>query len=161
MAAASSNSSSGSRILVTNRKARRDFLVLKDIECGIELCGTEVKSVRAAKASLGESFAEIRNGEVLLQSLRIEPYSHGNQFNHDPVRPKRLLLHRREINQLIGLVSEKGMTLIPLELYLRRGRVKVKLGLCKGKTGLDKRETLKRRTAEREAQRAISEHMGR
>ncbi len=161
MAAASSNQSSGTRVLVTNRKARRDFQILKDIECGIELRGTEVKSIRSAKASLAESFAEIKGGEVNLQGLRVEPYSHGNQFNHDPMRPKRLLLHRREIDQLNGQVAEKGMTLVPLELYLRRGRVKVKLGLCKGKTGMDKRESLKQKTAEREAQRAISEHMGR
>ena len=146
------------RNLATNRRARRDYLVLETLEAGLELQGTEVKSIRDGKVSLNESFAEVQHRELFAHGLRIEPYSHGNQFNHDPLRPKRLLLHRREIARLGSEAAEKGMTLIPLRLYLKRGRVKLELGLCRGKHHHDKREDLKRRTADREAQRAIREH---
>jgi len=120
--------------LATNRKARRDFHVLETFECGVELVGTEVKSIRAGKLSLAESYARVEDGQMLVHGLRIEPYTHGNQFNHDPLRPKRLLLHRKEIDRL---------------------------ALARGKDVRDKRETLRRRTADREAQRAIAEHKGR
>ena len=147
--------------LATNRKARRDFHVLETFECGVELVGTEVKSIRAGKLSLAESYARVEDGQMLVHGLRIEPYTHGNQFNHDPLRPKRLLLHRKEIDRIDGQVREKGHTLVPLKLYLKRGRVKLELALARGKDVRDKRETLRRRTADREAQRAIAEHKGR
>jgi len=147
--------------LATNRKARRDVHVLETFECGVELVGTEVKSIRAGKLSLAESYARVENGQMLVHGLRIEPYTHGNQFNHDPLRPKRLLLHRKEIDRIDGQVREKGHTLVPLKLYLKRGRVKLELALARGKDVRDKRETLRRRTADREAQRAIAEHKGR
>ena len=144
--------------LASNRRARHEFHILDTIECGMELKGTEVKSVRAGKVSLKESFGSIQNREIYLLNLRIEPYSHGNKFNHDPIRPKRLLLHRVEIDRLQAQVNEKGCTLIPLKLYLKGGRVKVALALAKGKDVQDKREAMKRRTADREAQRSIAEH---
>jgi SsrA-binding protein len=146
------------RDLVTYRKARHDYQVLDTLECGLALQGTEVKSLREGKASLAQSFADVQGGEVFVNGLRIEPYSHGNVHNHDPSRPKKLLLHRREIQRLAAQVAEKGYTLIPLRLYLKAGRVKLELALCKGKDVHDKRETLKRRTADREALRAIAEH---
>lgn len=151
----------GPQALATNRKARRDYQILEKLEAGIELRGTEVKSIRAGKASLGESYARVEGNEVILHGLHIEPYAHGNRFNHDPVRPRRLLLHKQEISRLHGQVAVKGRTLVPLRLYLKRGRVKVELGLGKGKHDQDKRETLKRRTADREAQRAIADRMRR
>jgi SsrA-binding protein len=153
--AASSPSSSPPRNLATNRRVRRDYEILESLETGIELRGTEVKSVRDGKVSLNESFASVEGRQVFAQNLRIEPYTHGNQFNHDPLRPKRLLLHRAEITRLGSHVAEKGLTLVPLRLYLKRGKVKLELGLARGKHQHDKREDLKRRTADREADRAI------
>lgn len=133
----------------------RDYAVLERIEAGIELVGTEVKSVRAGRANLTGGFATVENGELVLQAVNISPYEHGNRFNHDPVRPRRLLLHAREIARLAASVSQKGLTLLPLKLYFKRNWLKVELGLCKGKKYGDKRETLKKRTAEREARRAV------
>ena len=156
--AASKNKATTPSSLASNRRARREFHILDTIECGVELKGTEVKSIRAGKVSLNESFGSARNREIYLFNLRIEPYSHGNKFNHDPIRPKRLLLHRVEIDRLQAQVNEKGRTLIPLKLYLKGGRVKVALALAKGKDVQDKREAMKRRTADREAQRSIAEH---
>jgi SsrA-binding protein len=157
MAGPNDSKAAGPQALATNRKARRDYQILEKLEAGIELRGTEVKSIRAGRASLAESFARVENDEVILHGLHVEPYPHGNRFNHDPLRPRRLLLHKQEIRRLYGLVSIKGRALVPLRLYLRRGRVKVELGLAKGKHAADKRETIKRRTADREAQRAIAE----
>ena len=151
----------GPQALATNRQARRDFHILEQLEAGIELQGTEVKSIRAGKASLAQSYARVEGDEVILHGLHVEPYAHGNRFNHDPVRPRRLLLHRQELRRLHGQVAVKGQTLVPLRLYLKRGRVKVELGLGKGKHDRDKRETLKRRTADREAQRAIADRIRR
>ena len=122
------------------------------------LVGTEVKSLRDRQASISESFARIVNEEVLLYNMQINPYEHGNRFNHDPDRPRRLLLHRREIDRLRAQIELKRRTLIPLSVYLKRGLVKVEIGLCKGKQQLDKREELKRRAADREAERAIARH---
>ena len=156
--AASGKKASASASLASNSRARREYHILDTIECGVELKGTEVKSIRAGKVSLKESFGAVQNGEVVLFNLRVEPYSHGNQFNHDPIRPKRLLLHRAEIIRIHAQVTRKGQTLVPLRLYLKRGRVKVALALARGKDVVDKRETLKRRTADREAQRAIAIH---
>lgn len=154
----SNTSHSGSTNIATNRKAFRDYHILERMEAGIQLRGTEVKSIRARRVSLNESYAKVEGNELVLHNLHIEPYDHGNVFNHDPIRPRRLLLHRSEIRRLVGQIAEKGRTLIPLSLYLKRGLVKVEIALCTGKQHKDKRETLKRRTAEREAQRAIAEH---
>ncbi len=126
------------------------------LETGIELRGTEVKSIRAGEASLRECHARVEGGNLILDGMHVQPYSHGNVHNHEPTRPRRLLAHRSEIDRLAGQVSLKGCTLIPLRLVLRRGRVKVDLGICRGKQQADKRETLRRRTAEREAQRAMA-----
>ncbi|MBU0677726.1 MAG: SsrA-binding protein SmpB [Verrucomicrobia bacterium] len=144
-----------SKAAATNRKARRDYHVLQKLEAGIELRGTEVKSLRQGRVSLGEGYARIERGEVVLHGVHILPYEHGNIHNHDPLRPRRLLLHSHEIAKLIGLVQEKGCTLVPLRLYFKKGRAKIELGVCKGKHTQDKREDLKRKTADREAERAI------
>lgn len=142
--------------MAQNRRARHEFHIEETFEAGIELRGTEVKSLRAGEASLAESFAQIENREAWLRDLHIAPYRCGNQFNHDPKRPRRLLLHRREIEKLAGALATEGLTLIPLKIYFKRGRAKVEIGLCRGKHFEDKRETLKRREADREARRAMS-----
>jgi SsrA-binding protein len=142
--------------LATHRKALHDYFVLERIEAGIALRGTEVKAVRGGAASLVGSFARIEDDGVWLQGVTIPPYEYGNRFNHEPTRPRRALLHRREIRRLQAHTEQKGHALIPLALYLRRGRVKVEIGVCKGKRQEDKRETLRRKTADREAQRAIA-----
>jgi len=143
------------RKLAINRRALHDYHVLDRLEAGIELRGTEVKSVRSGQVSLAGSFARVESGQVWLCNLSIPPYAHGNRFNHDPLRVRRLLLHRRQIDRLQGETELKGHTLIPLSLYLRRGWVKVELGICRGKRQADKRGSLRRREAEREAQRVL------
>jgi SsrA-binding protein len=144
------------RRLADNRKAFRDYFVLERFEAGIELRGTEVKSARAGHVSLASAFASVDNGEIILRDLNINPYDHGNRFNHDPARPRRLLMHRREIDRLQGQVEQKRLTLIPLSVYLKKGFVKIELGLCRGKQQQDKREDIKRRDANRDAQRAMA-----
>ena len=144
------------RRLVSNRKALRDYSVIDRLEAGIALQGTEVKSLRRGEASLLGAYARVGEDQVLLYGFNIPAYEYGNRFNHDPIRPRRLLLHGREIRRLKGQTDQKGYALIPLNVYLKRGLIKVDLGICKGKTGSDKRETLRRKTAEREAERAIS-----
>jgi len=144
-----------------NPKATHDYHILETWESGIVLTGTEVKSLRNGKASIKEAYARVRNGEVFLEGMNITPYEQGNRYNHDPVRSRKLLLHRREIEKLIGAVEQKGLTLVPLELYFRKGRAKVVLALGRGKKLHDKRETLKRRTAEREAARDVSRGLSR
>lgn len=141
--------------LATNRKARHDYEVLETYEAGIELVGTEVKSCRAGHISLQEAYAQVENGQVWLYQMTIDPYTFGNRFNHDPRRDRRLLLHKAEIVKLTQQTAQKGLTLIPLRVYLKHGFVKVQLGLCKGKNVVDKRDTLKRKTADREMSRAI------
>lgn len=145
----------GIRTIAQNRKAYHDYFVEEKIECGIALFGTEVKSIRQGKVNLKESWAQIRKGEVWVEGLHISPYEQGNIFNRDPLRAKKLLLHRREIQKLDGLVMRQGYTLIPLEMYFRDGRVKVELGLCKGKQLHDKRDSMARKDSEREIQRAL------
>lgn len=142
--------------MAQNRRARHEFHILESIEAGIELRGTEVKSLRAGEASLAEAFAQVEKGEAWLRDLHIPPYRCGNQFNHDPKRPRRLLLHRREIEKLGSSLATEGLTLIPLKIYFKRGRAKVEIGLCRGKHFEDKRETLRRREADRDARRAMS-----
>ena len=139
-----------------NPKATHDYHIVETWEAGIVLTGTEVKSLRGGKASIKESWARVRNGEVFLEGMNITPYEQGNRYNHPPVRSRKLLLHRREIDRLIGAVEQKGLSLIPLELYFRNGRAKVTLALGRGKKQHDKREDLKRRIADREAARAVA-----
>jgi SsrA-binding protein len=139
-----------------NPKATHDYHILETWETGIVLTGTEVKSLRSGKASIREAYARVRNGEVFLEGMNITPYEQGNRYNHDPVRTRKLLLHKREIQKLIGAVEQRGLTLVPLELYFKNGRAKVALALGKGKKQHDKRETLKRKIQEREVARALS-----
>ncbi len=143
----------GEKLVCLNKKARHNYFIEDTYEAGIALLGTEVKSLREGRANLGDSYGKIKNGEVFLVDAHISPYSYANRFNHDPLRPRKLLLHKREIRRLIGKVQEKGFTLIPLRLYFSNGRAKVELGLGKGKKLFDKRETLKRKTMERDMER--------
>lgn len=158
MSAKKKRQKNASSALATNRSARRDYQVLETIEAGIELRGTEVKSLRASRLSLEQSHGRIEDGQLWLYDLNILPYEYGNVHNHDPGRPKRLLLHKREIVRLESRVKTKGLTIIPLRVYLKRRVVKVEIGLCRGKNIHDKRETLKRKTADREAKRAMARY---
>ena len=143
------------KVVATNKAARRDYHILEAYEAGIELAGTEVKSLRQAKANLKDSFARIEKGEVFLYNMHISPYEFGNIANLEPKRRRRLLLHKGQIKKLVGQTSIKGLALIPLRAYIKRGRVKIELALAKGKRAFDKRETIKRREATREMQRAL------
>jgi SsrA-binding protein len=148
-------SDGGERVIATNRKAFFQYQVLERVEAGIALVGTEVKSLREGGLSFSDSYVEYRNGQLFLVGCRIAPYSHGNLMNHPPDRERKLLLHKREIEKLGGKVIGKGLTLIPLRAYLHRGRVKVEIGLGRGKRAHDKRETIKRRDIERETRQAL------
>ena len=145
--------------IVTNPKARRDYHILETFEAGIALRGTEVKSLRAGKAQIADAFARIENGEAWLYNAHIEEFTHGNQFNHPPKAPRKLLLHKSEIRKLFGLASVKGNAIFPLALYWKNGRVKVSLGVGKGKAQYDKREDIKKRDADREVKRATMRQM--
>lgn len=145
----------GERALATNRKASFNYEVLERAEAGIVLVGTEVKSVREGGLNFRDAFVEFRGGELFLVGCRIGPYSHGNLMNHAEGRDRKLLLHKREILKLGGKVTEKGLTLIPLRAYLKRGRVKVEIGLARGKRAHDKRESIKRKDIERETRQAM------
>ncbi len=147
--------SKGIKPLVQNRRARHEYFVEESLECGMELKGTEVKSIRAGRANLQESYARVRNGEVFVDGMHISPYEQGNQFNTDPLRPKRLLVHKSEIRKLQGAVSRQGYTLIPLQLYLKDGRVKMELGVCRGKQLHDKRDAIAEHDANRDIERAM------
>lgn len=149
-------SGSARQAIARNPKATHDYHILDSWEAGIVLTGTEVKSLRHGKASIKEAYARIRNGEVYLEGMSITPYEQGNRYNHDPTRSRKLLLHRREIERLIGAVEQRGLTLVPLDLYFSRGRAKVRLALGRGKKQYDKREDLKRRDAERDVARALN-----
>jgi SsrA-binding protein len=140
--------------IVTNSKARRDYHILETFEAGIVLKGTEVKALRAGKGQISDAFARVDNGEVFLYNAHIDEYSHGNLNNHQPKAPRKLLLHQSEIQKLFSLSSVKGHALVPLAMYWKNGRVKVSLGVGKGKAQYDKREDLKRREADRELKRA-------
>ena len=139
-----------------NPKATHDYHVLETWEAGVVLTGTEVKSLRNGKASIKEAYARVSRGEVFLEGMNITPYEQGNRYNHDPVRSRKLLLHRREIDRMVGAVERQGLTLVPLELYFKKGRAKVALALGKGKKQHDKREAIKRKIQEREVARAVS-----
>lgn len=143
------------KLIAQNRKARHDYFIEETYEAGIVLRGTEIKSIRAGRVNLKDSFARVENGEMYLYNMHISPYEQGNRYNHDPVRTRKLLLHKKEINKLIGDTKEQGYSLIPLKLYIKNGYAKVLLGLGKGKKKYDKREDLKRREAKREIERAF------
>ena len=143
------------KIIADNRKARHDYFVIETYEAGVELFGTEVKSLRAGGVNLKDSYCEIDGGEMFALGVHISPYEQGNIFNREPLRPKKLLLHKREIMKLTGLVSREGYTLVPLSLYFKGSRVKMALGLCKGKKLYDKRESIAKRDANRDIERAM------
>jgi SsrA-binding protein len=145
-----SSKPAGHKIAATNRKARFQYHILESFQAGIVLQGTEVKSIREGSVNLGESFASLQNGELFLCDCHISPYSHGNDANHDPVRRRKLLLHKREIYKLFSKVQIKGFTLVPLKMYFVNGRVKVDIALAEGKKLYDKREDIKRRDIERD-----------
>jgi SsrA-binding protein len=143
------------KLIVDNRRARRDYHLSDRVEAGIVLSGTEVKSLRGGQATLNQAYAEVRDGEAWLNGLHIPEYTEGNRANHDPDRPRKLLLHRREIDRLYGQVREKGFTVVPTRLYFRDGRVKVELALAKGKEVRDKRRDIAERDARRQMERAV------
>lgn len=143
------------KIIVNNKKARHEYFIEDIYECGIALVGTEVKSLRQGKVSVKESYADIKNGEVFIYQMNISPYEQGSYYNVDPLRPRKLLLHKQEIRKLIGLKQREGYTLIPLNLYFSRGKVKVELALAKGKKLYDKRHSLAEKDAERKMQQTI------
>jgi len=147
---------SGYSKIASNRKAYHDYQVLDKYEAGIELRGTEVKSLRLGHVSMIGAYAQIQGEQIILEGLTIQPYEFGNRFNHDADRPRKLLLHKREIIRLKAEVEQKGNSLVPLKIYFKNRKVKVEIGSCRGKKLVDKRETLKRKTADREAARAIA-----
>ena len=145
----------GEKLIASNRKAFHDYFVLQKMEAGIALTGTEVKSLRDAKVNLKDSYIDVYRGEAWLVGAHISPYSHGNRENHDPERKRKLLLHRREIDKLQGQIVEKGLTIVPLRLYFKGGRVKAEIAVVRGKKLFDKRESEKRRELDREAEAAM------
>lgn len=146
------------KIIAQNKKAYHEYFVDEKYEAGIELFGTEVKSLRAGTVNLKDSYCEIRGGELFAVGFHISPYDHGNIFNHEPLREKRLLMHKREIMKLHGLVAQKGFTLVPLSLYFSGSRVKMELGLCRGKKLYDKREDMAKNDARRDMERTFKSH---
>ncbi len=143
------------KVLAQNRKASHDYSIIDTIEAGIVLKGTEIKSIRAGRINLKDGYATIRNGEIFLQNVHISPYEQGNVFNHDPVRTRKLLMHKKQIARLVGETKSSGYTLIPLKVYIKDGYAKVLIGLGKGKKKYDKREDLKRKDQKREVDRAM------
>ncbi|MEW9669442.1 SsrA-binding protein SmpB [Ammoniphilus sp. 3BR4] len=149
----------GEKLVAQNKKAFHDYHIEDKYEAGIVLTGTEIKSIRQGKVNMRDSFAQIRKGEVTLHNMHISPYEQGNRYNHEPLRTRKLLLHKEEINKLIGLIKEKGYTLVPLKIYLKNGLAKVQLATAKGKKEYDKREDLKKKDAQREMAKAIKERL--
>lgn len=149
----------GIKVVAQNKKARHDYFIEQSMETGIVLSGTEVKSIRQGKVNLKDSYATIEGGEVILNGMHISPYEQGNIFNKDPLRDRKLLLHKSEINKLIGYTQQKGMSLVPLQLYFKRGKVKLELGLGKGKKLYDKREDIAERDAKRDIERKLKEQL--
>ncbi len=145
------------QIIAQNKKARHDYFVLETYEAGIELFGTEVKSIRKGRVNLKDSWCSIDGGEIFANGMHISPYEQGNIFNRDPMRVKRLLMHKREINRLYGVSKQQGLTLIPLSVYFLKGRAKVEVGLCKGKKLYDKREVAAQKDAKRDMERAFKD----
>jgi len=148
--------SGGTKLIARNKKARHQYLILETFEAGVALQGTEVKSLRDGKCSLAESYARVVGGELSLFGAHIDAYKAGGYTNHDPVRPRKLLMHKREIRKIEGKLAEKGLTMVPLSMYFKRGLAKVELALVRGKKLYDKRESLKKRDAERAMRRAMS-----
>ncbi len=142
-------------IVSTNKKARFNYEIIEKIEAGIVLKGTEVKSIRNRNVSIGESYAQIKENEVFLHNLHISPYEQGNRENHDPIRVRKLLLHKNEIRKLVAKTQQKGLSLVPLSIYLRKGKIKVELAIGRGKRLVDKREAIKKKTIEREIERIV------
>jgi SsrA-binding protein len=140
------------RLVARNKKAYHNYEILEEYEAGMVLVGTEVKSLREGRVNLKESYARVLDGELWLENCRISPYSHGNLYNHDPLRRRKLLLRRRQINKLIGKVVQKGLTIVPLSLYFKHGRAKLKIAVARGKRTYNKRETKRRKDIEREVQ---------
>ena len=150
--------SDGKKIVCENRKARHDYFIHGTYEAGIELKGTEVKSLRAGRANLKDSYGEVKNGELFIQNMHISPYDHGsNFFNHDPLRARRLLLHKVEITKIFSKTREKGFTVVPLKIYFKKGRAKVEIALASGKHLYDKRQDLAAKTAKREVERELKD----
>lgn len=147
----------GVKIISQNKKARHDYFVLETIEAGIELFGTEVKSVRLGKVNLTDAYASVKNSEVFIKGMNISPYEQGNIFNRDPLRERKLLLHKAQIRKLIGELQQQGYSLIPLSVYLKGSLVKLELGVCKGKKLYDKRDDIAKKDAKRNAERALKE----
>jgi SsrA-binding protein len=147
----------GERIVADNRKAFHDYHILETFEAGVVLQGTEVKAIREGRVNLRDSFARVEDGEVFIYNVHISPYTHRGYADHEPTRRRKLLLHRQEIRKLIGKTVEKGMTLVPVRLYFKRGKVKVAVSLAKGKQAHDKRETIRRREIDRETRAAVKE----
>ncbi len=145
------------KVISRNRKAQHDYFIDETYESGIMLTGTEVKSVRQARVNLKDSYAQVDSGEIFLYNMHISPYDRGNRFNHDPLRRRKLLMHRREIARLTGKVKEKGYTLVPVKIYLKGGLIKIELALAKGKRMYDKRQALREKESRREAERALKE----
>ena len=146
------------KTIAQNKKAFHDYFLEESFEAGIELCGTEVKSIRQGRVNLKDSWCSIVDGEMLVNGMHISPYEQGNIFNKDPERARRLLLHKREINRLIGLTQQQGYTLIPLRVYFKKQLVKVSIGLCRGKKNYDKRDAMAKRDAKRNIDRAIKNY---
>ncbi|MFH1572642.1 MAG: SsrA-binding protein SmpB [Acidobacteriota bacterium] len=149
---------SGEKLISSNKKAFHDYSILERMEAGIVLLGTEAKSCREGRVNLRDSYAIVRQGEAFLLNCHISPYSHGNRQNHEPTRTRKLLLHAKEIRRLVGKTQEKGLTLVPLRMYLKRGRVKVELGIARGKKRIDKRESERKKEAERETRAQLKAH---
>lgn len=146
-------------MIAQNKRARHDYFIEETYEAGMVLQGTEIKSMRAGRMNLKDSFARVQNGEAFLHNAHISEYEQGNRYNHEPTRARKLLLHKKQINELIGLTQQKGYALVPLKVYIKNGFAKVLLGLGKGKKHYDKRETLKRQDAKREVERALKERL--
>ena len=149
--------SENTKTIAQNKKARHDYFVEESYEAGIELCGTEVKSIRQGRVNLKDSWCSVDKGELFVNGMHISPFEQGNIFNRDPMRVRKLLMHKKEINRLFGIVKQTGYSLIPLSLYFKGSRVKMQVGLCKGKKLYDKREDMAKRAAKRDMERAIKE----
>lgn len=148
-----------SRTVAQNKKAYHDYFVLEEYEAGIELFGTEVKSIRQGRVNLKDAWCSIDNGEIFVNGMHISPYEQGNIFNRDPLRKKKLLMHKKEIHKLYGTIKQQGLTLIPLSVYFKKGKAKIKVGLCKGKKIYDKRDVAAKKEANRSIDREIKERM--
>ncbi|MCI6388383.1 MAG: SsrA-binding protein SmpB [Ruminococcus sp.] len=148
-----------SRTVAQNKKAYHDYFVLEEYEAGIELFGTEVKSIRQGRVNLKDAWCSIDNGEIFVNGMHISPYEQGNIFNRDPLRKKKLLMHKKEIHKLYGTIKQQGLTLIPLSVYFNKGKAKIKVGLCKGKKIYDKRDVAAKKEANRSIDREIKERM--